>query len=279
MAASQSRAVHSKTHGVCPIHTRNIWPIGPLSSIRPSPWIDAYPKAGLMYIEAARLKNLELDGSLWAEPIMSSRVLLLFFPSRFRCLLSKKTFEVWSSLVTQKRDECCRKWFGSLARPSSGSTRDSDVTPQVKRVIQKARSCVIWVVICGGSSTSLDTFRSFEVPSYAAPVLCAEKPSPEEDWSSQLVLSLCRDCDVCDLFVICEDVANDARSCQSKWPLCIAVGDSSQPGFAESNSHYLASCDIGTRSGAWALGLPGKHIILKVRSIFLPRVLDTRLVR
>ena len=35
MAASQSRTVHSKTHRVCPIHTRNIGPIGPLSSTIP----------------------------------------------------------------------------------------------------------------------------------------------------------------------------------------------------------------------------------------------------
>ena len=39
MAASQSLTVHSKTHRVCPIRPRNIGPIGPLSSTRPSPWI------------------------------------------------------------------------------------------------------------------------------------------------------------------------------------------------------------------------------------------------
>ena len=44
MAASQSRTVHSKTHKVCPIHTRNIGPIGPLSSTIPSPWIESLPK-------------------------------------------------------------------------------------------------------------------------------------------------------------------------------------------------------------------------------------------
>ena len=44
MAASQSRTVHSKTHRVCPIHTRNIGPIGPLSSTIPSPWIESLPK-------------------------------------------------------------------------------------------------------------------------------------------------------------------------------------------------------------------------------------------
>ena len=44
MAASQSRTVHSKTHRVCPIHTRNIGPIGPLSSIIPSPWIESLTK-------------------------------------------------------------------------------------------------------------------------------------------------------------------------------------------------------------------------------------------
>ena len=44
MAASQSRTVHSKTHRVCPIHTRNIGPIGPLSSTKPSPWIESLPK-------------------------------------------------------------------------------------------------------------------------------------------------------------------------------------------------------------------------------------------
>ena len=37
MAASQTRTVHSNTHRVCPIHTRNIGSIGPLSSTIPSP--------------------------------------------------------------------------------------------------------------------------------------------------------------------------------------------------------------------------------------------------
>ena len=44
MAASQSRTVHSKTHRVCPIHTRNIGPIGPISSTIPSPWIESLRK-------------------------------------------------------------------------------------------------------------------------------------------------------------------------------------------------------------------------------------------
>ena len=44
MAASQSRTVHSKTHRVCPIHTRNIGPIGPISSTIPSLWIQPLPK-------------------------------------------------------------------------------------------------------------------------------------------------------------------------------------------------------------------------------------------
>ena len=44
MAASQSRTVHSKTHRVCPIPTRNTWLIGPLSSIIPSPWIESLHK-------------------------------------------------------------------------------------------------------------------------------------------------------------------------------------------------------------------------------------------
>ena len=44
MAASQSRTVHSKTHRPCPIHTRNIGPIGPISSTIPSPWIESLPK-------------------------------------------------------------------------------------------------------------------------------------------------------------------------------------------------------------------------------------------
>ena len=44
MAASQPRTVHSKTHRVCPIHTRNIGPTGPLSSTRPSPWIQPLTK-------------------------------------------------------------------------------------------------------------------------------------------------------------------------------------------------------------------------------------------
>ena len=43
MATSQSCTVHSKTHSVCPIHTRNIGPICPLSSAIPSPWIGPLP--------------------------------------------------------------------------------------------------------------------------------------------------------------------------------------------------------------------------------------------
>ena len=43
-ATSQSRTDHSKNHGVCPIATRNIWPIGPISSTMPSPWIQHLPK-------------------------------------------------------------------------------------------------------------------------------------------------------------------------------------------------------------------------------------------
>ena len=44
MATPHSRTVHSKTHTVCPIHTRNIGPIGPISSAIPSPWIESLPK-------------------------------------------------------------------------------------------------------------------------------------------------------------------------------------------------------------------------------------------
>ena len=33
MATLQSRMVHSKTHGICPIHTRNIGLIGPLFTL------------------------------------------------------------------------------------------------------------------------------------------------------------------------------------------------------------------------------------------------------
>ena len=44
MAASQSRTVHSKTHRVCPIHTSNIGPIGPISSTISSPRIESLPK-------------------------------------------------------------------------------------------------------------------------------------------------------------------------------------------------------------------------------------------
>ena len=44
MAASQSRTVHSKTRRICPIQTRNIGPIGLLSSTIQSPWIESLPK-------------------------------------------------------------------------------------------------------------------------------------------------------------------------------------------------------------------------------------------
>ena len=45
LAASPSRAVHSKPHRLCPIHTSNIEPIGPLSSIIPWHWIEPLPKS------------------------------------------------------------------------------------------------------------------------------------------------------------------------------------------------------------------------------------------
>ena len=44
MAASPSRTVPTKTHMVCPIHTRNIGPIGPISSFISSPWIQHLPQ-------------------------------------------------------------------------------------------------------------------------------------------------------------------------------------------------------------------------------------------
>ena len=44
MAASLTRTVHSKTHRVWPIHTRNIGPIGPISSTIQSPWIESLRK-------------------------------------------------------------------------------------------------------------------------------------------------------------------------------------------------------------------------------------------
>ena len=44
MAMSLSRTVHSKTHGFCPIQTRNIRPIGQISSTIPSPWIQPLPR-------------------------------------------------------------------------------------------------------------------------------------------------------------------------------------------------------------------------------------------
>ena len=53
----------------------------------------------------------------WARTFMIFTVILVvlvfndFWPS-------KKMFGVWYSLVKQKRDECRRKWFGSLVRPA-----------------------------------------------------------------------------------------------------------------------------------------------------------------
>ena len=44
MASSQSCTEHFKTQRVCPIHTKNIGPISPLSSTIPSPWIESLPK-------------------------------------------------------------------------------------------------------------------------------------------------------------------------------------------------------------------------------------------
>ena len=65
MAAFQSRTVHSKTHRVCPIHTRNIGPIGPLSSTIPSPWIESLPK-GKLHI-ACIIQRTTVPGK-WLRP-------------------------------------------------------------------------------------------------------------------------------------------------------------------------------------------------------------------
>ena len=65
MAASQSCTVHSKTHRVCPINTRNIGPIGPLSSTIPSPWIESFPK-GRSYMPCA-IQRATVPGK-WLRP-------------------------------------------------------------------------------------------------------------------------------------------------------------------------------------------------------------------
>ena len=49
MAVSQSRTVHSKTHRISPIHTRNIGLIGPFPSTVPSPWIEPLPNGNIWY--------------------------------------------------------------------------------------------------------------------------------------------------------------------------------------------------------------------------------------
>ena len=133
---SESRTLECPTSFIQEISSSESWTLEFLiTSVREiSTSLDKVP----LYIEAARLKNPELEGHLWAEPVVSSRLIFIvilvvlvidvFWPS-------KKTFGIWSSLVKQKRDECRRKWFGSLVRPVSKSTTNSDVTPQVKRVI------------------------------------------------------------------------------------------------------------------------------------------------
>ena len=128
-----------------------------------------------LYIEAARLRNLELEEHLWAEPVVSSRpiftvilvvlVIDVFWPS-------KKTFGIWSSLVKQKRDECRRKWFGSLVRPARMSTQTMTSHRKLSGSFKRTGTVYSgWLFVdLWGSSTSLDTFRSFGVPGYAAPV-------------------------------------------------------------------------------------------------------------
>ena len=65
MAASQSRTVYSKTHRVCPIHTRNNGPIGPFSSTIPSPWIESLPK-GRSHMPCA-IQRATVPGN-WLRP-------------------------------------------------------------------------------------------------------------------------------------------------------------------------------------------------------------------
>ena len=122
-----------------------------------------------LYIEAARLKNPELEGHLWAEPVVSSRLIFIviidFWPS-------KKTFGVWSSLVKQKRDECCRKWFGYLVRPARMSTQTvtshRKLSGSFKRPGAVYSGCLFGV--SKSSSTSWNRLRSFGVHGTAAPV-------------------------------------------------------------------------------------------------------------
>ena len=122
-----------------------------------------------LYIDAARLRNPELEGHLWAEPVVSSRLILIviidFWPS-------KKTFGVWSSLVKQKRDECRRKWFGYLVRPARMSTQTVTSHRKLSGSFKRPGAVYsVWLFVdLWGSSTSLYTFRSFGVPDYAAPV-------------------------------------------------------------------------------------------------------------
>ena len=128
-----------------------------------------------MYIEAARLRNLELEGHLWAEPVVSSWpiftfILIVLVIDDF--WPSKKTFGVWSCLVKQKRDECRRKWFGYLVRPARMSTQT--MTSHRKLSVSFKRPGAVYAGWLFGdsesSSTSWNRLRSFGVPGTAAPV-------------------------------------------------------------------------------------------------------------
>ena len=115
------------------------------------------------------------------------------------------------------------------------------------------------------------------VPGPAAPAPCAEKPSPEEDWSSQPVVSLCRVIVVsvnCDPWGRCQRRQGAVKVSD----LCIAVGDSGLPGFAESNSHYLASCDRVNNREAGNLRRYRPHyevtVMLRKNKILILRIKD-----
>ena len=135
MAASQLRTVHSKTHRVCPIHTRNIGPIGPLSSTIPSPWIESFPKGRSHMPCAIQRATCTVPGK-WLRPnhvryiprptgsVLSTQEILdpsVHYPVLYHHL---------ESSPHPKADLICHAWFKELLVKENGCVPITYVTFQ-----------------------------------------------------------------------------------------------------------------------------------------------------
>ena len=122
MAASQSRMIHPKTHRVCPIQTRNIWPIGPISSTILSPWVGSLPKGRShmpCMIQRATVPEVAASQSC-SEHFKTHRVC----PIHTKNIgpigpLSSTILAPWIESLP-KADPICHAWFKELLYQENG---------------------------------------------------------------------------------------------------------------------------------------------------------------